>query len=134
MTWGIGVSRQRRNNATTWEHEIVACRKRVGDDSPFLSATWWEPEDSWDLLLAEDGEQLAKPLCQWRMGDDEHPLMEFLRRSSDLFPTWGKGFSGPFVAWTEKWVYFSVIYDSSEWVNAVPLAPMPGFYPIYSGR
>ena len=123
------------DNATSWEHEIAECRKRVGDDSRVLAVTWWEVEEPLDLGVAARGGQPDVPLHQWKIGDDEDSLMKFLRRSPDPWSdeVWGSGFSGPFVAWTEKWVYFSVICDGFEWVNAVPSAPMPGFYPCYSG-
>lgn len=36
---------------------------------------------------------------------------------------WGGAEAAPFTAWTEKNVYFPVVYDGCEWVTCVPRNP-----------
>lgn len=33
------------------------------------------------------------------------------------------GFGRPFTAWSEKYVYFPVVYDGAEWVGRAPRNP-----------
>ena len=38
-------------------------------------------------------------------------------------PGYGREEGKPFTAWGEKYVYFPVCYDGSEWVSSVPRNP-----------
>ena len=115
----------------TWGDRIAECRGRIGDDSPFLAVTWWEPDT--DFEYPDGNTNMKKPpdreLYEWAAGEDDHALKEFLRRPVDEY---GSGLA-PFVAWTETFVYFTVVSDAWAWVNAVPAAPMLGYYANHSG-
>ena len=39
----------------------------------------------------------------------------------------------PFIIWTLDWIYFSVMYDGSEWVSSVPRNPLTSFSPEHFG-
>jgi hypothetical protein len=63
--------------------------------------------------FAEAGEDISKMVCTL---DDAGLDKEF-------YPGFG-GSEGPaFTAWGEKYVYFPVVYDGSEWVGKAPRNP-----------
>jgi hypothetical protein len=47
--------------------------------------------------------------------------------------SWGTAEARPFVAWSERWVYFPVTYDGAEWVSKVPRNPCSEFAPGHVG-
>lgn len=38
-------------------------------------------------------------------------------------PSWGKSNGAPFTAWTERRVYFPIVYDGAEWAGSAPRNP-----------
>jgi len=47
---------------------------------------------------------------------------------------WGGSGGTPFTAWTEKRVYFPVVYDGAEWVGSAPRNPSLEHTPHVGGQ
>ena len=65
-------------------------------------------------IMEEDGEDFSKKICT--VSDDA------------LKVKFNPGYKGskegkPFTAWGEKWVYFPICYDGSEWIGHAPRNP-----------
>ena len=41
----------------------------------------------------------------------------------EFYSGYGEPNGVPFLAWTEEWIYFPVVYDGSEWMDRVPRNP-----------
>lgn len=60
-------------------------------------------------------------------GDEWATVISSTLTYEDLDQEFDDGYGGsegcPFTLWTEKYVYFPVVYDGSEWVGWVPRNP-----------
>lgn len=76
-----------------------------------MSLTTWRKE--LEKATAQDGEDFTK--------------LVFAIDEGGLDNEFDDGFGGsegvPFTAWGEKWVYFPIVYDGSEWVGHAPRNP-----------
>lgn len=70
------------------------------------------------------GEMLREEFS--KTGDDFNKMTTTLN-DTELFKRFYSGYGGangrPFTAWGEKYVYFPVVYDGSEWVGHAPRNP-----------
>jgi hypothetical protein len=73
--------------------------------------------NNWYRMLKEtmerDGEDFDKRICTLSEKN--------LRKEFD--DGYGGSEGAPFTAWGEKWVYFPIVYDGSEWVGHAPRNP-----------
>ena len=73
--------------------------------------TTWRKEIADEMQVKGDEGPLIAAAPDWSVLD-----VEF---DSD----WGSHEGQPFTAWTERRVYFPVVYDGSEWVGSAPRDP-----------
>lgn len=71
---------------------------------------WWNELKE---LMESDGEDFSKMVCTLT---EEQMKVEF----DDGY---GSSEGQPFTAWGEKWVYFPIVYDGSEWIGHAPRNP-----------
>ena len=103
---------------TTWKDQLEARMERLGDDPKGHMIVhvrdnipnYWREED--EVLIEYSTTKLDVPL---------------------LTTAFNSGYGGTegahFTVWTERYVYFPVQYDGSEWVGHVPRHPDIGFNP-----
>lgn len=75
-----------------------------------MKSTWHEMLKN---AFIEDGEDFSKMICTL---SNEQLQVEFNSG-------YGCSEGAPFTAWGEKWVYFPIVYDGSEWVGHAPRNP-----------
>lgn len=72
---------------------------------------------SWNSMLKNEFEQ----------NGDDFSKMKTTLNTEDLNREFDTGFGAsvgdPFTAWGERYVYFPVVYDGSEWVGSAPRNP-----------
>lgn len=59
-------------------------------------------------------------------GDDftnRHCTLSEAELKEEFYGGYGGTNGKPFTAWGEKWVYFPICYDGSEWVGCAPRNP-----------
>ena len=115
----------RDEDLTTWEYKIDNYRQWKGDDTPIVAVAWRN--------LEKGGRRPCEPAILWKQGDDKDGLNAFLQRGFEN--DCGRSNAEPFVAWSEKWVYFSAQYSHCrcQFVEALPRAPTAEVEPINVG-
>ena len=76
-----------------------------------------EEEETWGKMLKESFES----------NKEDYSKMITTLNNDELNKAFDTGYGGsegsPFTAWGEKYVYFPIVYDGSEWVGYAPRNP-----------
>lgn len=72
---------------------------------------------NWKQMLKEEFEQTGDDFSKMITTLSEDELIE------EFYDGYGGHEGKPFTAWGEKYVYFPIVYDGSEWVGSAPRNP-----------
>ena len=120
---------------TTWKQLITAEMKKNGEtyaDIIHANAVPNDRHEMWKDTTPEELEELKKkyPI----LTENIPPNADAERWDEIEFNVGHGGENGmSFVAYTDKWIYFSMTYDGSEYVDCIPRNPNRDWEPKHFG-
>ena len=120
---------------TTWKALIEQEMKKHGEtyaDIVYANAVPNYRQEMWKDTTPEELEELEKKYPG--LTDNIPPDADAEKWDEIEFYKGQGGENGmSFVAYTENWIYFSMVYDGREYVDCIPRNPNPNWEPRHFG-